>query len=58
VLDQASDLERGLEGQREAARLRVGATLTIGNYLAAELMARFMRQYPQAEVTLTVANTE
>jgi DNA-binding transcriptional LysR family regulator len=58
VLDQARDLERGLDGQEEAARLRVGATLTIGNYLAAELMARFMRQYPQAEVTLTVANTE
>jgi DNA-binding transcriptional LysR family regulator len=58
VLDQAHDLERGLEGQKEAARLRVGATMTIGNYLAAELMARFMRQYPQAEVTLTVANTE
>jgi DNA-binding transcriptional LysR family regulator len=58
VLDQARDLERGLEGQEEAARLRVGATLTIGNYLAAELMARFMRQYPAAEVTLTVANTE
>jgi DNA-binding transcriptional LysR family regulator len=58
VLDQAIDLERGLEGQKEAPRLRVGATLTIGNYLAAELMARFMRKYPQAEVTLTVANTQ
>jgi len=58
VLDQARDLERGFEGEREAAKLRVGATLTIGNYLAAELMARFMRQYPQAEITLTVANTE
>jgi DNA-binding transcriptional LysR family regulator len=58
VLDQAHDLERGLEGQKEAARLRVGATLTIGNYLAAGLMARFMRQYPAAEVTLAVGNTE
>ena len=58
VLDQARDLERGLEGQKEAARLRVGATLTIGNYLAAGLMARFMRQDPAAEVTLTVGNTE
>ncbi len=58
VLDQACDLERGLEGQKEAARLRVGATLTIGNYLAAGLMARFMRQYPAAEVTLAVGNTE
>jgi DNA-binding transcriptional LysR family regulator len=58
VLDQARDLERGLESPKEAARLRVGATLTIGNYLAVPLMARFMRQHPSAEVTLAVANTE
>ena len=58
VLDQARELERGLESQHQAARLRVGATLTIGNYLAVPLMARFMRQHPTAEVTLAVANTE
>jgi DNA-binding transcriptional LysR family regulator len=58
VLDQARDLERGLESQKEAARLRVGATLTIGNYIAVPLVARFKRQFPAAEVTLTVANTE
>ena len=39
-------------------RLRIGATLTIGNYLAVPLMARFMRENPGAEVTLAVANTE
>jgi DNA-binding transcriptional LysR family regulator len=58
VLDQARELERGLESQQQAARLRVGATLTIGNYLAVPLVARFMRQHPTAEVTLAVANTE
>ena len=58
VLDQARDLERGLASQKEASGLRVGATLTIGNYLAVPLVARFMRQHPGAEVTLTVANTE
>jgi DNA-binding transcriptional LysR family regulator len=40
-----------------AGRLRIGATLTIGNYLAVPLMARFMRENPGAEVTLSVANT-
>ena len=35
-------------------RLRLGATLTIGNYLAVPLMARFMREHEGAEVTLTV----
>ena len=58
VLDQARDLEMGLASQKEAAQLRVGATLTIGNYIAVPLVARFMRQHPTANVTLTVANTE
>jgi DNA-binding transcriptional LysR family regulator len=58
VLDQARDLERSLASQKEAAHLRVGATLTIGNYVAVPLVAQFMRQYPTADVTLTVANTE
>jgi DNA-binding transcriptional LysR family regulator len=58
VLDQARDLERLFESRRDVGRLRVGATLTIGNYIAVPLMARFMREHPGAELTLTVANTE
>jgi DNA-binding transcriptional LysR family regulator len=58
TLDQARDLERALASQQGVGRLRLGATLTIGNYLAVPLMARFMRENPGAEVTLTVANTE
>jgi len=58
VLEQARDLERALENRLGVGRLRVGATLTIGNYLAVPLMARFMREHPGAEVTLAVANTE
>jgi DNA-binding transcriptional LysR family regulator len=62
VLDQARELERALAGGdgagAEFGRLRVGATLTIGNYLAAPLIARFMREHPGADVALAVANTE
>jgi DNA-binding transcriptional LysR family regulator len=58
ALDQARDLERALQGGQEFGRLRVGATLTIGNYLAVPLIARFMREHAGAEVSLTVANTE
>ncbi len=58
VLEQAADLERALESRQDVARLRVGATLTIGNYLAVPLMASFMRRYPGAQLTLAVANTE
>jgi DNA-binding transcriptional LysR family regulator len=58
VLDQARDLERVLERGQPVGRLRVGATLTIGNYVVVPLMARFMRENPEAEVTLAVGNTE
>src|SRR4051812_24304262 len=58
MLDHAQSLERALESRAMVGRLRVGATLTIGNYLAVPLMARFMRENPGAELTLAVANTE
>jgi DNA-binding transcriptional LysR family regulator len=58
VLDRAAELEAAFEGRAAVGRLRVGATLTIGNHLVAPLMARFMREHGGAELTLGVANTE
>jgi DNA-binding transcriptional LysR family regulator len=58
VLEHARDLELALDNQKEVGRLRIGATLTIGNYLAVPLLARFMREHQGAELTLAVANTE
>jgi DNA-binding transcriptional LysR family regulator len=58
VWAQATDLERALAGRPDEARLRIGATMTIGSYLVVPLMARFMRAHPGTEVTLSVANTE
>lgn len=55
---QAQELEQALQGRAGVAKLRIGATLTIGNTLAVPLMARFLRAYPGAEPTLVVANTE
>jgi DNA-binding transcriptional LysR family regulator len=58
LLEQARALEHGLSNRSEVGALRVGATLTIGNYVAVPLMARFMREHPGARVSLDVANTE
>lgn len=57
LLSQARELEADLLGQRDVARLNVGATLTIGNYLAVGIMARYMGDEPGAQVHLEVANT-
>jgi DNA-binding transcriptional LysR family regulator len=58
VLDQGRDLEQALAGRDDLGRLRIGATLTIGNHVAVPLLARLMREHPGAAVTLAVANTE
>jgi DNA-binding transcriptional LysR family regulator len=58
VWSQAGELERSLSGRDGEARLRIGATMTIGDYLVVPIMARFMRERPGAEVTLAVGNTE
>jgi len=58
LLAQAWELEQALAGREIAGRLQVGATLTIGNYLAVPMIADFRRQFPATDVALTVANME
>jgi DNA-binding transcriptional LysR family regulator len=55
--EQAVAFEGALTQHGDVDVLRVGATLTIGNYITVPLMARFMREQPGARVTLDVANT-
>ena len=57
LLQQADALDQALQQHSEAGSLKIGATLTIGNYLAVNLMARFMRDNPHSKVELQVANT-
>lgn len=52
---EMEDIAAGdLPGQ---GRLRIGASLTIGNYLMPQLIGNHLQSYPQAEVTLDVGNT-
>lgn len=57
LFEQAGELENALGSHSEIGTLRVGATLTIGNYVTVPLLARFMREHAGARVTLHVANT-
>ncbi len=56
LLERAREVERQLAGQQVVGELKIGATLTIGNYLAVELIARFIQQH-HSQVSLSVANT-
>ena len=57
LLDRAGEVEAILAGGLAFGALRVGATLTIGNYLGTLLVGEFMRRYPGSQVKLEVHNT-
>lgn len=57
LMAQAREFEQALALHSEIGEIKVGATLTIGNYLAVTIMADFMKQHHGAKVSLTVENT-
>jgi DNA-binding transcriptional LysR family regulator len=58
LLAQAQELQQTLSTGNGAGHLKLGATLTIGNYLAVGMIADFKQQFPAADIALTVANTQ
>lgn len=58
LLEQAQAVDALLRGQQGFGSLNVGATLTIGNYLATLLLGHFMQRHPECKVRLHVNNTE
>ena len=57
LLDQAKAVEDLLNGKSGFGSLAVGATLTVGNYLATLLIGAFMQRHPECRVSLHVQNT-
>ncbi|MCL7462304.1 LysR family transcriptional regulator [Pseudomonas sp. NW5] len=57
LLDRAAEIEQLLQGRSGFSALQLGATLTIGNYLATLLVGRFMQDHPECRVRLQVQNT-
>ena len=54
---QAKELEAAFHQHSAVGQLKVGATLSIGNYLAIHMLSEFKEQHPDANATLEVANT-
>lgn len=57
LLAQATELEQAFSKHSDVGALKVGATLTIGNYLAVGVMAKYMNTPTRPKVSLEVANT-
>lgn len=58
LLERARELETVLGRHEEIGLIKVGATLSIGNYLAIALIAQYRQRYPSSQVQLEVDNTE
>ncbi|MBD2017780.1 LysR family transcriptional regulator [Microcoleus sp. FACHB-53] len=60
IIDQVALTERGLRELNNLQRgeLKLGSSLTIGNYWLPEKISQFKHQYPGISVNCTLANTE
>ena len=60
IIAQVTLTERGLKELNDMQRgeLKLGASLTIGNYWLPEKISQFKQQYPNISVDCTLANTE
>jgi len=58
LIERAIELEQDLGGQEPVGQLKVGATLTIGNYLAVPIISAFRKAHPDSQVSLKVSNTK
>ncbi len=58
LLARAQALEQALAAHDGMGTLKVGATLSIGNFLCIPLIRQYRQRYPSSRVTLEVANTE
>ena len=58
LIERADAIEAGLQGRAGFGKLRIGATLTIGNYLATLIVADYLKRHPESSAQLQVHNTE
>ncbi len=57
LLDRASEIQNLLRGHMGFGYMKIGATLTVGNYLATILVAKFLQEHPESRIQLQVHNT-
>lgn len=57
ILGRCEAFEQAAKGELQSIDLRLGATLTISDYLMPDLMAGFLQVQPQAHLQLQVGNT-
>jgi len=58
LMAEAGELEQSLLHSDETSPVKIGATLTIANFLALQMVSDYLGQYPDAPISLEIDNTE
>ncbi len=58
LMAQAYELEQSLLHSEAVSQLNIGATLTVANHLAVELISKYMKKCEGAPISLEIYNTE
>lgn len=56
IVDSFNQMEKGLKHWDEEGTLRIGASITLGNFLLPDLVARFRKTRPNLTVKVSIAN--
>ena len=57
LLSRAKEMEHTLSAHEGIGAIKVGATLSIGNFLCIPLLDQYRRRYPDSRISLEVGNT-
>ena len=58
LMAMATELEIDFLQETGAAELNIGATMSIGTFLAMQMVADYIKRYPKAPISLDIGNTE
>lgn len=57
LMNHLTEFDRELRSQEDFGHIRIGASLTIGNYLAVKYLAAYMQLHPHARVEMEVQSS-
>ena len=59
LIKRLGDFENFIEKKEKVfGHLKLGATITIGNYVLPPMLAKFMKAYPEVKIEMKIANTK
>lgn len=58
LVERAHEIEAFLQGSTNFGCINIGATLTVGNYLATLIAAKFLQEHPESRIQLQMHSSE